>query len=200
MAAGRSLRYLEVAMATATSMTVEQFAALPEDGQMHELVEGELLTMPPPHSLHARMLHRIFLPLANYVLEQGIGEAFAEAGYQLSDKPPTVRQPDISFQAAAKLDGQPGDGFFRGAPDIVIEVISPSDRAESVRLKVRQYLAAGTSVVALVYPRTQEIELHKSGQKPQTLHAGQSLEFPEWAPGWSLPLDEIFAPRKRSSR
>ena len=75
-------------MATATSMSVEEFAALPEDGQMHELVEGELISMPPPHSLYARVLHRIFLPLANFALRERLGEAFAEAGYLFGDQPP----------------------------------------------------------------------------------------------------------------
>jgi Uma2 family endonuclease len=196
MAPGRRLRYLEVAMASATLMSVEEFAALPEDGQMHELVEGELRTMPPPHSPHARALHRIFTPFAHFVLENGLGEAYAEAGYQLSDDPPTVRQPDISFQSKQKLAGQPEEGYFRGAPDLVIEILSPSDNAEDLRLKVRQYLAAGAAVVAVVYPKTREIMLHRPAGLAETLEIGQTLEFPDVAPGWSMPVEDVFAPRK----
>ena len=197
MAQPQGLRYLETAMATATLMTVEEFAALPEDGQMHELVEGELLTVPPPHSLHAKTFNRIFIPLANFVLEKGLGEAFGETGYRLFDDPPTVRQPDISFQRAEKLTRQPEEGFFRGAPDLVIEIMSPSDSAADLRLKVRQYLEAGASVVAAVYPRTREIMLHRPGGVAQTLESGQTLEFPDLTPGWSLPIDSIFPPARQ---
>ena len=179
-------------MATTTLMTVETFAALPEDGQMHELVEGELLTMPPPHSLHARILNRIFRALI--IIQSNLGEAFAEAGYQLAEDPPTVRQPDITFLSASRLAEQQAEGYFRGAPDVAIEIASPSDRAADLDLKVRQYLSAGSRAVAVVYPQTRSVWVHRPAGSPQLLAAGGALEFPDILPGWSLALADIFAP------
>lgn len=182
MAEGPFLPYLEVAMATATWMTVEELAALPDDGQKHELVEGELVTMPPPHTIHSRIVARLFRTRANFVVENDLGEVLAEAGFRLAEDPPTVRQSDVSFVSTAKVESQPEDGPYRGAPDVAIEVLSPSDKAEDVRLKVRQYLATGASAVALVYPRTREIEIHRAGTPAETLEVGQSLAFPDWPP------------------
>ena len=194
MAQTEELRYCEGGMATATLMSVDEFAALPEDGQMHELVEGELISMPPPHSLHARVLHRIFLPLANFARRERLGEAFAETGYQLGDQPPTVRQPDITFQSTERLAAQSNEGYFRGSAELVIEIVSPSDRAGDLDLKVRQYLGAGAMAVAVVYPATRTVWVHRAHGSPQVLSAGRSLEFPDILAGWSMPLAEIFAP------
>jgi Uma2 family endonuclease len=194
MAEADALRYLEDAMVTATLMTVEEFAALPEDGQMHELVEGKLQSMPPPHSLHTRILHAILLPLAQFVRTKGLGQAFAEAGYLLSDDPATIRQPDISFQTASRLAAQPRGGYFRGAPDLAFEIVSPSDKAGDLDLKVRQYLAAGAQAVVVIYPVTRSIWVHRPEGSPHLLSVVQTLEFPELLPGWSMAASEVFAP------
>ncbi|MCB9384563.1 MAG: Uma2 family endonuclease [Bryobacterales bacterium] len=181
-------------MATATLMTVEEFAALPEDGLMHELVEGELLTMPPPHSIHARIANRIFASLTLFLLQSGLGEAFAEAGYQLEDDPATVRQPDVSFLSAERLAQQPREGYFRGSADLVFEIVSPSDKAADLDLKTRQYLAAGSKAVVIAYPRTRSVWVHRLNRSPEVLTADRTLEVPDVLPGWSLPVQQIFAP------
>ena len=181
-------------MATATSMTVEQFAALPEDGQMHELVEGELLAMPPPQFLHSRIVSIIFRSLSVFLARNPVADVYAEAGFQLFESPPTVRQPDIGIVGEARLGSAPLHGYYPGAPDAVFEVVSPSDRAGDLDLKVRQYLDAGSKAVVVVYPQTRTVWVHRPQDSPKLLGSGRNLEVPEVLPGWSLPVADIFAP------
>jgi Uma2 family endonuclease len=178
-------------------MTVEEFAALPEDGQMHELVEGELLTMPPPHFLHADIVALIHRSLLLFLETAGIGRVFAEAGFLLSESPPTVRQPDLSVLTAERLAARPSEGYYRGAPDVAIEVLSPSDSADDLHLKIRQYLAAGANAVIVVSPRAREVWIHRAQGSPESFGAGQTVELPDLLPGWSLPLADLFAPLDR---
>jgi Uma2 family endonuclease len=175
-------------------MTVERFAALPEDGQMHELVEGELLTMPPPHLLHSEIVYLILRSLMAFVRGPRDGRVYAEAGFLLSEDPPTVRQPDIAFVRAERIPRRFEGIYFPGAPDLAIEVVSPSDRAGDLDLKVRQYLAAGAKAVAVVYPLTRSIWVHREEGSPHLLRVGGNLEIPDVLPGWSMPAAEIFAP------
>ena len=198
MAELAALRYLEVAMATATLMTVEEFAALPEDGQMHELVEGELLTMPPPQFLHTDIVALIQESLILFLRKTGAGRVFSEAGFLLSESPPTVRQPDLSVLTAERLAARPSAGYYRGAPDVAIEVLSPSDSADDLHLKIRQYLAAGARAVIVVSPRAREVWVYRADGSSQSFHGGQSVELPDVLPGWSAPLSDIFEPLDRA--
>ena len=180
-------------MATATLMTVEEFAALPEDGQKHELVEGEVLAMPPPHFLHSHIVALILRSLNRFLGDED-GIALAESGFLLFEDPPTVREPDISVLSAKRLASRPSEGYFRGAPDVAIEVLSPSDSADDLHLKIRQYLAANAKAVVVVSPRAREVWIHRAARAPESLQVGQALELPEVLPGWSLPLTDVFAP------
>lgn len=194
MAARPLLRYLEDAMATATLMTVEELAALPEDGHVHELVQGELSTMPPPHFPHADIVYSILQSLIRFLAANPVGRAYPEAGFLLNDKPSTVRQPDIGFVSAERLSRRMPNDYFPGAPDLAIEVVSPSDKAADLDLKIRQYLNAESKAVIVVYPQTRTVWIHRPTGSPQLLDAGRNLEIPDVLPGWALPLAEIFAP------
>jgi Uma2 family endonuclease len=181
-------------MAIATLMSVEEFAALPEDGQMHELVEGELRTMPPPHFLHAQIVSILLESLIAFLARTRLGRAYPEAGLQLSHDPPTVRQPDLSVALGERAPRAAVEGYFQGAPDLVIEVVSPSDKAEDLDLKVRQYLTAGAKAVAVVYPRTRSIWVHRPEGSPHLLGIGGVLEIQDLLPGWSMAVADVFAP------
>lgn len=127
-------------MATKTLLTVEQFEQLPDDGMRHELDEGELISMPPAMGRHGSVQGKTFSLLLNFVSPRFLGRAFVETGFRLSCD--TVRAPDVSFRAdrAGALDL---DSRFECAPDLAVEVISPSETASEIAHKVRQYLRAG---------------------------------------------------------
>ncbi len=84
-------------------------------------------------------------------------------------------------------------GSYRASPDLAAEVVSKNDTALDLDRKTRQYLAAGTRVVWVVYPETPHILAHDGSGGVRSFSAGQTLEEPELLPGFRLPLDELFA-------
>ena len=175
-------------MTPKTLLSIEEFAALPDDGMKHELNEGELITMPPPKPRHGDCQLSLGSALREFVLALGLGRVFTESGYRLT--PHTVRGPDISFVRKSRL--QNPDEYFEGGPDLAVEIVSPGDDASDLREKIKQYLDAGTSVVWVVYPRSRQIEIHTPDKTIRTLGVEDTLEAPELLPGFQLSLRTIL--------
>jgi Uma2 family endonuclease len=179
-------------METATKlMTAEDLLALPDDGMLHELVKGEFTTMSPAGFRRGHVTGLIHTHLGHYVRQHRLGIVpSSDTGYILQRNPDTVRAPDVSFVRAERATDE--RGYFQGAPDLAVEVISPSDRFSEVHAKVREYLAAGTPVVIVVDPETEFAEIHTASAVRMIAPDG-ALDAPNVVPGWSLPLAEIFA-------
>src|SRR5262249_26927829 len=128
----------------------------------YELDEGELLMEPSPTFLHNRIRVRIARQLAKFVADHRLGEITVEMDFRLGLE--TVRNPDVAFvtnQHLTTIDVKrsPVDG----APELAIEVISPSNLAQDTLKRVNQFLGAGAKVVWVVYPDLRLIEVHKAG-------------------------------------
>ena len=122
---------------SAKLMTADELLMLPDDGKCHELVEGVLIEMSPAGRTHGRTAMRVGAILFNFVHQRDRGEVFAaETGFILSTNPDTVRAPDAAFVAAERLPtGDLPDGYLQLAPDLVVEVVSPSDTASELQSK-----------------------------------------------------------------
>jgi Uma2 family endonuclease len=83
--------------------------------------------------------------------------------------------------------------FFRGAPDLAIEVVSPNDRYNEVRTKVREYLAAGTAMVLVVDPEDRTVSVYRPERAPLELAEADAIDGEDVVPGWTLPVRDIFA-------
>ena len=165
---------------------------MPEDGVRRELVGGELREMTPAGRRHARAAQNVNRALDAYVQARRLGEVFPEYGYVLSSDPDTVRAPDVSFVRTDRLDqGGPDEGFYRGVPDLAIEVISPSDRFSEVRAKVEEYLDAGTPMVVVVDPQNREV-LVRTRRDRIELSEFDVLDGGDVVPGWKLPVRDLF--------
>ena len=171
-----------------TLMSVEEFAALPDDGMLHELNEGELITMPPPRLRHGTCQLAIGAALREFVTARDRGTVYVESGFRLT--PHTIRGPDVSFVQKSQL--QDPDQYFNGAPDLAIEIVSPGDDASDLREKVKQYLDAGALVVWVVYPRTEQVEIYTPGNTARILGIEDTLEAPELLPGFKLQVRAIL--------
>lgn len=181
--------------ATVERMTADELLRLPDDGFRCELIRGELRKMVPAGNEHGQLALRLAWRLAQYVEANKLGATYAaETGFILALDPDTVRAPDVAFIRQERLDkvGKVA-GFWPGAPDLVVEVVSPSDQYSEVESKVADWLEAGTRMVVVVDPRRRKVAVHRSNSDIRVLGVGEVLEGGEVVPGWKLSLDELFA-------
>jgi Uma2 family endonuclease len=174
-------------------MTVEELAKLPPDQSRGELIRGEFFSMSPAGHSHGSIASNILLFIASFVREHKTGKTYAaETGFILARNPDTVRAPDAAFVRAERLADQPATGFFEGAPDLAVEVISPSETVDEVESKVIDYLGAGSALVWLIYPRTQTATVYRSLTDIEILTIEDTLTGGDLLPGFSVSLKEIF--------
>lgn len=160
-----------------------------------ELVEGEIVEMSKAGGLHGQITFLLSLKIGIFVVDNKLGiVTSAETGFILERNPDgrdTVRALDIAFLSSARVPAVLPDHLVDVAPDLAVEVISPSNRVTDMHRKIRQLLAAGTALVWIVHPETRTVEVHtRSGAT--TLEEGDTLSGGDVLPGFELPVREIF--------
>lgn len=175
-------------------LTAGEYALFPDrnDGYKDELVRGSVVCEPPPSFDHGATALRIARLLAEFVERHDLGEVVGEAGFLLARQPDTVRGPDTAFVSAERLARHRGQTFFTGAPDLAVEVISPSSSSLSVSEKTRDYLAAGARLVWNVDPERATVTVHAPNRRPVVLHGEDWLEGGDVLPGFSIPVRRLF--------
>ena len=179
-------------MTVTTIHTAEELLQMPDDGFRYELVEGELQQMSPSGFKHGFISGRIAVHLGAYVRQHRLGEIYiADAGFVLKRAPDTVRCPDVAFVRAERVIDT--TDFAPFAPDLAVEVMSPSDRASEVTFTVAQYLRYGTRAVVVVDQQKRVVYVHRASESDiRTQIAETVLEVDEVVPRWKMPLSEIF--------
>ncbi len=175
-------------------MTAEDLWVLPSNDQRHELVRGELRTMAPAGFNHGVVINQLAFLLTQHVKANRLGRVTgAETGFVLSRNPDTVRGPDIGFVSMerVKVAGRP-EKFWEGAPDLAVEIVSPSDTVDEVEGKVDDYLAAGTPLVWVVSPRRKTVTTYRANRKPHVVAEGDMLSGEEVVAGFEIPVVAIF--------
>ena len=183
-----------VAQADVMLMTTEEFLAHPLSDKKAELVRGELRVTPPPGSPHAYAASNLLALLVVHVKERGLGRVFGDgAGYELVQLPRTVRVPAVSFVRSSRL---PRDGAVPGllklAPDIAIEILSPSETASELEEKLDDYRACGTPLIWVVDPVRRTVMIVSNDAPVRWLREGDSLDGGEVIPGFVCAVAEIF--------
>ena len=157
-----------------------------------ELVRGLLVVRELPGMRHARVAMDLALALGAHVRAAALGRVYAEAGFKLASNPDTVRGPDIAFISRGRIPDPEPTGFAGFAPDLVVEVISPGDRAGEVLAKVADWISAGTRVVWVLDPARRVARVYRADGTEQILTADESLDGGDVVPDFSCPLREIF--------
>ncbi len=178
-------------MSRRTLLTADELEQMPDDDSVQiELDEGELITMPPAGGDHGYLGVEISAVLRNFVKSRKLGRVYAaDTGFRLGDD--TVRSPDVAFVRASRAAIH-SRGFVKGAPDLAVEIFSPSDSFRQLHRKVKQYLAAGCHTVWVVHPERQEVNIFEATGSDRTVTADQMLEAPELLPGFSVRVSELF--------
>jgi Uma2 family endonuclease len=175
-------------------LTAEDLLELQADGVRYELVKGELLKMPPAGNLHGKQTMRLSWRLAQYVESNDLGVVYAaETGFKLASNPDTVRGADIAFVSKERLYGiDEVAGYFPGAPDLAVEVISPGDTYTEVEEKVAEYLESGTRLVWIVNPRRKTITVYNARKDITILTDKDILDGGEVVQGFNCKVGDIF--------
>lgn len=177
--------------------TVEEYMALPDDGKKYELVEGKLIEMPGPGLPHGEIIMQLGEYLRTFVRLHKLGSVSTDVTFVLDpvNAPNTVRLPDIAFLIKARRETYDGEGAFSGPPDLVVEVVSPSDKWSEVVAKVAEYQAAKVPLVWVVeqWTRTVQVYRFENGLLYQVVWPDAELDGGTVLPGFKLKVSDIFA-------
>jgi Uma2 family endonuclease len=182
-----------VTMAATTLLTSDQFLAMPEEFDQHgnrikdELIGGEVVKMAfpsLPHDLIKNQINAVLLRSLDSRPELGL-RSLVEIGTHVSDY--DAFMPDVSVVQRSRLSDA---RIFQGAPNLAIEVVSPSDTAKHLKRKVDAYLEGGAKSVWIVYPEARSVMVH-SGDSVRELKGDQPLTDP-LLPGFSTPVAAFF--------
>lgn len=175
-------------------MTAEELLEKPEDGFRYELVKGEPRRMAPAGNVHGYIAANFLGPLQLHARDNGLGRVYAaETGFKLSSDPDTVRAPDVAFVSQARLD-EVGEvpGYWPGAPDLAVEVVSPSDTHAEVTEKSLAWLEAGCRMVLAADPSQRTVTVYRSREDIRILTGGDVIVGADVVPGFGLPVAELF--------
>ena len=176
--------------------TIDEYMRLAGSGERYELVNGRLSPMSPTSSDHGDIGALLTIYLGHYVLQHGLGRVYAaETAFVLNAETRDVRAADIAFVAAARIPDVLDPGPLPFPPDLVVEVISPSDRLTEVRKKARVYQRAGIPLVWVVNPRPRHRTVqvyHPADLRPATLGVDDHLNGEDIVPGFTLPIRTLF--------
>ena len=183
-------------MATKARLTADDLWKLGEGDTRRELVDGEVREMAPAGGVHGEITGRIYHRLVEYVGRYGSGKVLVgDVGFvlQLPHDPERVRAPDVAFVTTARLpEGRLPEGFLRGAPDLAVEVLSPSDNPVEVQRKVGDYLEAGARLVWVIAPAARTATIYRAGNSARLLREGDHLDGEDVLPGLATSLAELF--------
>ena len=203
-------------MTTAQRMTFDDLMALPDDGNLHELVRGEIICMPPPKTRHGLVETALIEAIGRYLDDRAVALGWekrqgraarhrlvgrtvgGEAGvrFSLPDDPDQTRGLDAGYltpDQATRLESLPDDEYIREMPALVAEVISPSESAEYINEKVADYFGGGARLVWLLYPKTRTVTVWHPDWQAYTIPRGGSLDGEDVLPGFAENTDDIFA-------
>ena len=180
-------------------VTSDEFLTLPEAREASELVRGEIRVMTPASGAHGAVAGTIFAALNAFVEARQLGLCFPDnTGFLLPGLGDTVRSPDAAFVRGDKLPAQGiGTGWLSLAPDLVVEILSPSETESELEAKLRDYHAAGTQLVWVVDPAARAVTIRGASAPERSLTEADALDGGDVLPGFAIPVSRLFARLER---
>lgn len=175
-------------------LTAEEFFMLPSplDGSQQELVRGEVITMPPPGGLHGVCCLKVGRRIGNFV-DDGPGGTVAsnDTGFITERDPDSVRGPDISYWSKERLTEVPV-GYIVIAPDMLAEVLSPSNTWKQIRAKLKEYFAKGVRLVWVIAPEDRTLTIYRTPDEGRVLHETATVTGEDVLPGFTCRVSDLL--------
>ena len=173
-------------------ITAEELFEMGDIGRC-ELIRGEIIHMSPSGAQHGDVAAEVLRVLANHVKKFKLGRVFAaETGFTIARNPDTTRAPDVAFVRAERIPKPYRRGFFDGAPDLAVEVVSPGDTHSEVVAKVHEWLDAGAVSVWVVDPPSKSIDVHRRASAIVRYAGDDELRDEGVVPGFVIRVAELF--------
>jgi Uma2 family endonuclease len=175
-------------------LTAEEFFLLPDpaDGSQQELVRGEIITMPPPGGLHGATCTKSVVKLGTFVYSGPGGTLVCnDTGFITERAPDSVRGPDISYWTKERLTEIPV-GYIEIAPDMLIEVLSPSNTRKKILAKLREYFARGVRLVWVIAPEDRTLTIYRTSDEGRLLHESATVTGEDVLPGFSCRVSDLL--------
>ena len=174
-------------------VTAEELLYLNLPDKQTELVRGSLIVREPPGYQHGLVALKIARLIANHAHDYDLGVAVAaETGFKLFSKPDTVRAADAAFITHDRAPDPPPTGYLALAPDLAVEVVSPSDRAGEVQGKVSDWLTAGSRLVWVIDPVRRRAVVYRADASVALLSEYDTLDGEDVLPGFACLLTALW--------
>jgi Uma2 family endonuclease len=187
----------EKAMSTVTRqkmLTAEEFFLLPNpsDGSKQELVRGEVIVMPPPGGLHGVTCNKAGRRIGNFVEDHDRGTVTSnDTGFITERGPDSVRGPDIAFWSKERLPVVPV-GYMEIAPDLAVEVLSPSNTSKQIHDKLQEYFNRGVRLVWVIAPEDRTLAIYRTPDEGRLLHETATVTGEDVLPGFSCKVSDLL--------
>lgn len=173
-----------------TAKDLEKVQQKLEGDYQVELQDGEIHVMSPSGYESDEVAFEFGAQLRNWVRPKQLGRVTgAGAGFNLPNA--DTRAPDVSFVQAARLRRSPRQ-FAELAPDLMVEVKSPTDSLKKLKAKIADFLSQGTQVGILIHPEQRWLEVYRSGEEAVRLQDGDILTVPDLLPGWEVAIADLW--------
>lgn len=180
---------------TAKVWTEAELEALPEDGFIHEIVDGQLVMSPKNNFYHGEICSRLLAALVRFNEAHHLGAVLdSSTGFWMQNR--NCRAPDISFISKARLIAEgfkrQSKRFFPGAPDLAVEILSPNNSRTEIDKRLRDFFASGTQIAWIINPDEECVEICHSLERRALVGSGGVLDGEDLLPGFRYRIAELF--------
>lgn len=158
-----------------------------------ELVEGRIVPMSPTSYTHGEVELNFGSELRTFVRAHNLGKVqVGEVGLYTQRNPDTIRSADVLFISNERFSQQKSPGFLEVAPDLIVEVLSPSNSWSEITQKLREYFAIGVRLVWIADPETRSIFAYRALTDMREFTENDNLPGDEVLPGFSVAVAQLF--------
>jgi Uma2 family endonuclease len=182
-------------------MTADELVRISIPDKQVELIRGRLVVREPPGTRHGAVAGTLAFELTAFARKGNLGQVFPQdTGFKIASDPDSVRAPDVAFVSRQQLDRIPEQGYAELAPDLVVEVLSTSDRPGAVLAKIGEWLAAGSRIAWLIDLERREAQVFRADGSVSVIGEDGALDGEDVLPGFACPLGAVLSPAGSAMR